>query len=603
MPSPVISLRNASVRLGPTPLFAALTALVADADRICLVGRNGAGKSTLLKTLAGLIELDAGERLQASGSTVTYLPQEPELDPRLSALDATLAGMPRPDEALLFRHRAAAVLDQFGIDPERRIAELSGGEARRVDLARVLVGEPNVLLLDEPTNHLDLPTIERLEEHLAGRRGGLVVVSHDRAFLTAVSRTVWWLDRGRLRVLDRGFGEFEAWSEQILAEEEASLRKLDRTIELETEWSHHGITARRRRNQGRLRRLQALRSERGRRQAPAGRTKLSAAAAATSGRLVIEAQSVTKSLGERTIVRDFSTRIMRGDRVGVVGPNGCGKTTLLRLLTGMLAPDAGTVRLGTGLTISVIDQGRESLDLDATPWQTLCPAGGDHVSVQGRPQHVIGYLRDFLFRPEQARTASRALSGGERNRLLLAKQLARPANLLVLDEPTNDLDMDTLDLLQEVLADFTGTLLLVSHDRDFIDRLVTSIIAFEGRGRLQEYAGGYSDMLRQRPAPPETIAKRRSMEKSRPAKPDGPTAPPRSRSRAQRDLDRLIGQIEALSAEIGRLERALGDPDLFRRDPGTFEDLTARLAGTRVELDTAEQRWLDLAGQLEQVTD
>ncbi len=603
MPSPIISLRNASVRLGPTPLFAALTALVADADRICLVGRNGAGKSTLLKTLAGLIELDAGERLQASGSTVAYLPQEPELDPRLSALDATLAGMPRPDEALLFRHRAAAVLDQFGIDPERRIAELSGGEARRVDLARVLVGEPNVLLLDEPTNHLDLPTIERLEEHLAGRRGGLVVVSHDRAFLTAVSRTVWWLDRGRLRVLDRGFGEFEAWSEQILAEEEASLRKLDRTIELETEWSHHGITARRRRNQGRLRRLQALRSERGRRQAPAGRTKLSAAAAATSGRLVIEAQSVTKSLGERTIVRDFSTRIMRGDRVGVVGPNGCGKTTLLRLLTGMLAPDAGTVRLGTGLTISVIDQGRESLDLDATPWQTLCPAGGDHVSVQGRPQHVIGYLRDFLFRPEQARTASRALSGGERNRLLLAKQLARPANLLVLDEPTNDLDMDTLDLLQEVLADFTGTLLLVSHDRDFIDRLVTSIIAFEGRGRLQEYAGGYSDMLRQRPAPPETIAKRRSMEKSRPAKPDGPTAPPRSRSRAQRDLDRLIGQIEALSAEIGRLERALGDPDLFRRDPGTFEDLTARLAGTRVELDTAEQRWLDLAGQLEQVTD
>jgi ATP-binding cassette subfamily F protein uup len=294
---------------------------------------------------------------------------------------------------------------------------------------------------------------------------------------------------------------------------------------------------------------------------------------------------------------------MRGDRVGVVGPNGCGKTTLLRLLTGMLAPDIGTVRLGTGLAISVIDQGRESLDLDATPWQTLCPAGGDHVSVQGRPQHVIGYLRDFLFRPEQARTASRALSGGERNRLLLAKQLARPADLLVLDEPTNDLDMDTLDLLQEVLADFTGTLLLVSHDRDFIDRLVTSIIAFEGRGRLQEYAGGYSDMLRQRPAPPETIAKRRSMEKSRPAKPDRPTAPPRSRSRAQRDLDRLIGQIEALSAEIGRLERALGDPDLFRRDPGTFEDLTARLAGTRVELDTAEQRWLDLAGQLEQVTD
>jgi ATP-binding cassette subfamily F protein uup len=602
MPSPFISLRNASVRLGPIPLFAALTAAVADGDRICLVGRNGAGKSTLLKALAGLIELDAGERWQASDSTVAYLPQEPELDPRLSALDAALGGTHRPEEAGLFTHRAAAVLDRFGIDPGRRVAELSGGEARRVDLARALIGQPDVLLLDEPTNHLDLPAIERLEEHLSDRRGGLVVVSHDRAFLTAVSRTVWWLDRGRLRFLDRGFGDFQAWSERILAEEEIRLRKVDRTIELETEWSHHGITARRRRNQGRLRRLQALRSERARRQAPEGRTKLSAAPAPAGGQLVIEARSITKSLGERTIVRDFSTRIMRGDRVGIVGPNGCGKTTLLRLLTGLLAPDAGTVHLGTGLALSFIDQRRETLDLDATPWQTLCPAGGDQVSVRGRSQHVIGYLRDFLFRPEQARTAIRALSGGERNRLLLASQLARPANLLVLDEPTNDLDMDTLDLLQEVLADFTGTLLLVSHDRDFLDRLVTSIVAFERAGRLQEYAGGYSDMLRQRQAAPATTTIPPPM-KSRPAKLDAPVTPLRARNRAQRDLDRLIGQIEALSAEIGRIERELGDPDLFRRDPGTFEDLTGRLARARVELEIAEKRWLDLAGQLEQVTD
>jgi ABC transport system ATP-binding/permease protein len=601
MPSPVISLRNASVRLGPTPLFAALTAAVADGDRICLVGRNGAGKSTLLKVLAGLIDLDAGERWHASDSTVAYLPQEPELDPRLSALDAALGGMQGPEEAGRFTHRAAAVLDRFGIDPGRAVAELSGGEARRVDLARALVGEPDVLLLDEPTNHLDLPAIERLEEHLSERRGGLVVVSHDRAFLTAVSRTVWWLDRGRLRVLDQGFGDFQAWSERILAEEEIRLRKVDRTIGLETEWSHHGITARRRRNQGRLRRLQALRSERARRQAPDGRAKLSAAPAPAGGRLVIEARSITKSLSDRTIVRDFSTRIMRGDRVGIVGPNGCGKTTLLRLLTGLLAPDAGTVRLGTGLALSFIDQRRETLDLDATPWQTLCPAGGDQVSVRGRSQHVIGYLRDFLFRPEQARTAIRALSGGERNRLLLASQLARPANLLVLDEPTNDLDMDTLDLLQEVLADFTGTLLLVSHDRDFLDRLVTSVIAFEGGGRLREYAGGYSDMLRQSPAAPATTTTPPPM-KSRPVKLDAPVTPLRARNRAQRDLDRLIEQIEALSAEIGRIERELGDPDLFRRDPGTFEDLTRRLARARVELETAEQRWLDLAGQLEQVT-
>jgi ABC transport system ATP-binding/permease protein len=603
MPSPLISLRNASVRLGPTPLFSALTAAVADGDRICLVGRNGAGKSTLLKALAGLIELDGGERWQAAGSTVAYLPQEPELDQHLSALDATLAGMERPEAAGLVAHRAAAVLDRFGIDPTRRIAELSGGEARRVDLARVLVGEPDVLLLDEPTNHLDLPTIERLEEHLSGRRGALVVVSHDRAFLTAVSRTVWWLDRGQLRALDQVFSAFEAWSERILTEEEVRLRKLDRTIELETEWSHHGITARRRRNQGRLRRLQALRSERARRQAPDGRVKLSAATAPAGGQLVIEAQSITTTLSDRAIVRDFSTRIMRGDRVGIVGPNGCGKTTLLRLLTGRLAPDAGTVRLGTGLAVSFIDQRRESLDLDATPWQTLCPAGGDQVWAQGRSQHVIGYLRDFLFRPEQARTAVRALSGGERNRLLLARQLARPANLLVLDEPTNDLDMDTLDLLQEVLADFTGTLLLVSHDRDFLDRLVTSVIAFEGGGRLREYAGGYSDMLRQRPAAPATTTKAPAAEKSRPRKLKAAVTPLRARNRAQRDLDRLIGQIETLSTEVGRLERELGDPDLFRRDPGRFDDLTGRLARVRVELERAEERWLDLAVDLEQVTD
>ena len=602
MPSPSISLRNASVRLGPTPLFAALTAAVADRDRICLVGRNGAGKSTLLRALAGLIELDAGERLQASGSTVAYLPQEPELEPRMSALEATLGGMAGLDEPELYAHRAAAALDRFGIDPARPIAELSGGEARRVDLARVLISDPDVLLLDEPTNHLDLPTIERLEGQLAERRGGLVMVSHDRAFLTAVSRTVWWLDRGRLRVLERGFDQFEAWSERVLAEEEVRFAKLERTIEVETEWSHHGITARRRRNQGRLRRLQALRAERARRQTPNGKVKLSAGSAPTSGRLVIEAQFISKSLGDGSLVRDFSTRIMRGDRVGIVGPNGCGKTTLLRLLTGSLAPDAGTVRLGTGLAISVIDQRRESLDLDATPWQTLCPAGGDHVSVQGRPQHVIGYLRDFLFRPEQARTAIRALSGGERNRLLLARELARASNLLVLDEPTNDLDMDTLDLLHEVLSDFAGTLLLVSHDRDFLDRLVTSVIAFEGGGRLREYAGGYSDMLRQRPAGSQTMAKPRPTEHARSAKLNPPT-PARARLRAQRDLDRLIERVQALSAEAGRLERELGDPDLFRRDPGAFSELTARLARARVELDTAEQRWLELASELEQVTD
>ena len=601
MPSPLISLRNASVRLGPEPLFTALSVAVADADRICLVGRNGAGKSSLLKALAGLVELDGGERLQRVRTTVVYLPQEPRLDPRLSVLDATLCGSQATNRSELATHRAAALLDRFELDPERRIAELSGGEARRVDLARVLLGEPDVLLLDEPTNHLDLPTIERLEGDLAGRRGGLVLVSHDRAFLAAVSRTTWWLDRGRLRVLEQGFGAFEAWSEQILAQEETELRKLDRTIELETEWSHHGITARRRRNQGRLRRLHALRAERARRSTPQGRVKLTAATDPAGGQLVIEAAEISKRCGERAIVRDFSTRIMRGDRVGIVGPNGCGKTTLLRLLTGQLAPDIGTVRLGANLSIGSIDQRREALDLDATPWQTLCPGGGDQVSVQGRSQHVIGYLRDFLFRPEQARTAIRALSGGERNRLLLAKQLARPANLLVLDEPTNDLDMDTLDLLQEVLVEFAGTLLLVSHDRDFLDRLVTSVIAFEGGGRLQEYAGGYSDMLRQRAAAQAPMAKPQPLPRSRTTRKAAPR-PTRARGPTERDLDRLIGRIEVLSDEIRRLEGELADPDLFRRDPEAFAARTDRLARARAELEPAEERWLDLATHHEQAT-
>ena len=601
MPSPLVTLRNATVRLGPEPLFSALSVAISDADRICLVGRNGAGKTTLLKLLAGLVELDGGERLQRARATVAYLPQEPRLDPRLSALDATLGRSQATGESEFATHRAAALLDRFAIQPERRIADLSGGEVRRVDLARALLGEPDLLLLDEPTNHLDLPTIERLEAELAGRRGGLVLVSHDRAFLTAVSRTTWWLDRGRLRLLDQGFGAFQAWSEQILAQEEAELHKLDRTIELETEWSHHGITARRRRNQGRLRRLQALRAERARRPAPAGRVKLSAATDLAGGQLVIEASGVTKRFGERTAIRDFSTRIMRGDRVGIVGPNGCGKTTLLRLLTGDLLPDAGTVRLGTNLSVGSIDQRRQALDLDATPWQTLCPGGGDHVFVQGRSQHVIGYLRDFLFRPEQARTAIRALSGGERNRLLLAKQLARPVHLLVLDEPTNDLDMDTLDLLQEVLAEFAGTVLLVSHDRDFLDRLVTSVIAFEGGGRLQEYAGGYSDMLRQRAAAPAPTAAPQPVQSSRPAKVKVATRPMRARSRQGRDLDRLLGQIEALTGAISRLEGELADPDLFRRNPEGFAARTDRLARARAELEAAEERWLDLAAHQQQV--
>jgi ABC transport system ATP-binding/permease protein len=597
MSPPLLSLRKVTVRLGVEPLFEALSAAVAAGDRICLVGRNGAGKSTLLKALAGLVELDAGERLQRPGATVAYLPQEPRLDPAASTLEAVLEGRASGGRETA-EHRAAAALERFDIAPDRRIADLSGGEARRVDLARVTVGRPDVLLLDEPTNHLDLPAIERLEEVCAGWRGGLVLVSHDRAFLCALSRATWWLDRGRMRVLDRGFAAFDAWSEQILAKEEAEAGRLDKAIASETEWSHGGITARRRRNQGRLRRLQALRAERARRIAPQGRVKLATATDPGGAQLVIEVRGIAKRFVGKALINDFSTRIVRGDRIGIIGPNGCGKTTLLRLLVGELAPDAGKVRLGANLAISRIDQRREALDLDATPWQTLCPGGGDHVAVHGSSRHVVGYLRDFLFRAEQARTPVRALSGGERNRLLLAKQLARPANLLVLDEPTNDLDIDTLDLLQEVLAEFAGTLLLVSHDRDFLDRLVTSVIAFEGGGRLREYAGGYSDMLGQRaPEAREARPRARSRDKAKAV-----ATPLRAGGRAQRDLDRLLAQVDALGATIARLEGELADPELFRRDSGSFEDLARQLARSRDERQAAEQRWLELALQIELAT-
>jgi ABC transport system ATP-binding/permease protein len=589
MASPLLSLRDAAVRLGSEPLFEGLDIAVEAGDRICLVGRNGSGKSTLLRALAGAVELDAGERFVQPGTTVACLPQEIEPPSAGRALEVVIRGLPadRAEAA----HEAEAMLERFAIDPASDPRHLSGGELRRLALAQTLVARPEILLLDEPTNHLDIATIEQLEQDLAAFRGALVTVSHDRAFLRALSRTTWWLDRGRLRVLNAGFAAFDAFFEQALAEEEAALARLDKTIAEETWWSHHGITARRKRNQGRMRRLEALRRERQARIAPTGRVKLAASDAGRGARLVIEAEGIAKGFAGRMLFEGFSTRILKGDRVGVVGPNGAGKTTLLRLLTGQDTPDRGTVRLADNLAIAYVDQKREGLDPEASLWDTLCPAGGDQVMVQGRPRHVVAYLRDFLFRADQARTPTRALSGGERNRLLLAKQLAAPCDLMVLDEPTNDLDLDTLDLLQEVLAEFAGTLLLVSHDRDFLDRLVTSVIAFEGGGRLVEYAGGWSDMQRQRQAaaaarPPAPPAKPRP----RPARAT-PGGGPR---RPERDLERTLGRIEALEGEIALVERRLADPDLYRRDPDAFAAASTRLEALRAELSDAETRWAEL---------
>jgi ATP-binding cassette subfamily F protein uup len=595
VPPPLIALRGASARIGSQVLFADLDVAIERGQRVALVGRNGSGKSTLLRALVGLQELDSGTRFLQPRTTVALLAQDPALM-GATILDAVLSGLPADHDPEVDRHLAHEILARLAMPPDRPTATLSGGETKRVALAHVLVGRPDVLLLDEPTNHLDLAGIEWLEGELERFAGALVLVSHDRSFLTALARTVWWLDRGRLRTLDDGFAAFPEWSAAVLDAEAAELARLDDRLAAETQWLHKGVTARRRRNMGRLRRLEQLRAERRAWLAPTGTAQMRAEPARLSGRLVIEAENVGKSFGGRPIVAGFSIRILRGDRVGVIGPNGCGKTTLLRLLTGELAPDHGRVRLGTALTIARFDQHRDQLDLERTPWETLCPTGGDRVVVRGRSQHVVGYLRDFLFREEQARQPVRALSGGERNRLLLARILLEPANLLVLDEPTNDLDVETLELLEELLADWPGTLLLVSHDRAFLDRLVTSTVAFEGSGRFREYPGGYSDWLRQCRPP---AGAPRPVAPSRPARTEPRPAAFRT-PRPRRELERLETHMEELRARIVALETELADPTLYERDPARLTAAGESLGAAREALAELEDRWLAIAAELEQ---
>jgi ABC transport system ATP-binding/permease protein len=594
MPPPLIQLKDIRLTFGGTPLLEGVELSVSPSERVCLIGRNGSGKSTLLKIAAGLVEPDSGTRFVQPGATIRYLPQEPDFADHATTLAYVEAGLGPGDD----RYAARYLLEQLGLHGEEDPHNLSGGEARRAALARVLAPSPDILLLDEPTNHLDLPTIEWLESELDSRRSALVLISHDRRFLTNLSRATAWLDRGQIRAIDRGFAAFESWRDEVLAEEEREQHKLDRKIVNEEHWLRYGVSARRKRNVKRLGNLFALREQRKNYRGSAGRANLGAAEAEKSGRLVIEAKGISKAYGERKIVENFSIRIQRGDRVGVVGPNGAGKTTLVNLLTSANAPDTGSVRLGANIEMATLDQHRESLDPRSTLAEALTGGRGDHVMVGGKPKHVVSYMEDFLFSREQMRTPLEVLSCGERGRLMLARALAKPSNLLVLDEPTNDLDLETLDVLEEMLGDYEGTVILISHDRDFLDRVVTSVIAPDSDGRWIEYAGGYSDMLSQRGSDLKREMVKAPVAEEKEPKPAAPLPAPTPKRRLnfneKHALETLPKTIAKLQEEIARQQRLLDDPDLYIKDRRKFEEVSTAIATAQQELAAAEDRWLEL---------
>ena len=593
---PLLTLQNIALTFGGTPLLEDASLSVTEGDRICIVGRNGSGKSTLMKIAAGLIEPDRGSRFVHPGITLRYLPQEPDFGAHNTVRSYAESGLGPGDDP----HRARVILEELGLTGEETPGTLSGGEARRAALAKTLAPNPDVLLLDEPTNHLDIQAIEWLEKRLGAMRSALLLISHDRRFLSNLSRSTVWVDRGATRSVGIGFGEFEAWRDEALAQEELERHKLARKIEREADWLRYGVTARRKRNVRRLAELKAMREAKRTAKRGPSQVKLDAAEGALSGKLVIEAKSISKSFGGAPVVADFSIRVHRGDRVGVAGPNGTGKTTLINMLTGKLAPDAGTVRLGAGLEIASLEQSRDSLKPEWTVADALTGGGGDLVVVNGVAKHVASYMQDFLFLPEQMRTPLKVLSGGERARLMLARALARPSNLLVLDEPTNDLDIETLDVLEEMLADYAGTVILISHDRDFLDRAVTSIVVPEGGGRWLEYAGGWSDMIVQRGSAPfafsgARIAKpERTGQKKKPAEGDEIKAKRRLSFNEKHALETLPAKMAALEKEISGLQKQLSDPELYAKDRKAFEKAGAALVEAQAALAEAEHRWLEL---------
>jgi ATP-binding cassette subfamily F protein uup len=590
MAAPILAYENLGIIQGSGWLFRSLDVHIGARDRLALIGRNGAGKTTLLKLIANKIEADEGRRTIVPGTRVILLEQEPDLAAFPTLLDYVLSGDDAPA-----RHEADAIADQLGIDLSRESASASGGERRRAAIVRALAQDPDVLLLDEPTNHLDIAAIDWLEDWLGRFRGAFIAISHDRTFLTRLTKQTLWLDRGSVRRAEIGFGGFEAWTEQVYAEEARNAEKLDAKLKLEEHWLLRGVTGRRKRNQGRLSKLHEMRATRAAMMGPQGTANLSIGSDDVRTKVVIDVKGVSKSFGDRPIIKDLTLRITRGDRIGIVGANGAGKTTLLKLLTGELAPDTGHIRLAKTLDRIVIDQQRSLMAPDKTVREVLAD-GGDWIEVQGVKKHVIGYLKEFLFEPGLVDAMVGTLSGGERSRLLLAREFARPSNLLVLDEPTNDLDLETLDLLQEVISDYDGTVLIVSHDRDFLDRTVTITLGLDGSGTVDVVAGGYEDWEKRR--------KQRVLggKRANPRKVE-PTAPPAPRAKLtykdQRDYELLPKQIEQFEAAIIRDEAALADPDLYAKEPAAFDRLMKAIEATRAQKEAAEHRWLELAEQVE----
>ena len=598
---PILSLEGIGLQQGARWLFGGpdvdpMDLHVGPRDRLALIGRNGVGKTTLLKVIDDRIELDRGVRRVKPGTRIVFLEQEPDFSPFATLMDFALAGDHAPAE-----HEVEAIAGQLGIDMGREAATASGGEKRRAAIARALAQEPDLLLLDEPTNHLDLGAIDWLEDWLTRYKGAFITISHDRTFLKRLTRATLWLDRGTMRRKEVGFGGYEAWEEQVYAEEARAAEKLDAKLKLEAHWLERGVTARRKRNQGRLEKLWQMRAQRAAMISDSGAAKLKLGNDEEfKSKSVIVAEGISKSYDARAIIKPFTLRIQNGDRIGIVGANGAGKTTLLKMLTGELEPDSGTITHARTLSGVMIDQQRKLLEPDATVRQILAE-GGDWIDVRGNRKHVQAYLKDFLFDPKIVDTKVGILSGGERSRLLLAREFARTANLLVLDEPTNDLDLETLDLLQEVIADFEGTVLIVSHDRDFLDKTVTVTLGLDGSGTVDIVAGGYEDWVAKRREPVQGKTKAASATSPSPA-PSPDVAAPKSTKlsfKDQRDYELLPARIEELETAIVKGEAILADPDLYTSDPQRFATISKGLENARAEKDAAEERWLEIAEQVE----